>query len=52
MVQPTEDVTDTLTKQTRTNMSTMVCKYHGLVQISRHYKVVMDLCPLGPCFPL
>ena len=27
----------------------MVCKRSGLVNISRHYWVAMDLCRVGPC---
>ena len=35
--------------QTTINMSAMVCKRCGVVNISRHYGVAMGLCRVSPC---
>ena len=36
-----EEVTDTFTEQTRTNMFAMFCKRCEQIKISRHYEVAM-----------
>ena len=33
-------------------MFAMVCKHCGVVKISRHYRVAMGLCRVGPCLPV
>ena len=40
-------MTDHITEETRTNVSAMVCKRCGVVKLSRHYMVAMDLCHVG-----
>ena len=46
MAPPSSQVTHTLTKTTRTNMSAMLCKQRGVVKISRHYGIrAMGLSP-------